>query len=98
MNYAQSIAENARLYALKELAAQVDGRLNVLLVQHILDLKYGINRSREWTETQLRKLAELDAVELLDSEVMIARITRAGRDHLEQRAIIAGVTRPADVE
>lgn len=95
---ASAIAADARLYILQELAAQTDGRLNAILLQRLLEQRYGINRSREWVETQLRKLAELDAITLLDVAVLVAAITRTGRDHLAARSIIAGVTRPADVE
>ena len=93
-----AIAADARLYMLKELAAQSDGRLNVILLQRLLEKRYGINRSREWIETQLRKLAELDTIALLDSAVTIAQITRVGRDHLAGRSIVAGITRPHEVE
>lgn len=94
----ESLAADARLFVLKELAAQTDGRLNIILLQRLLEQRYGINRSREWIETQLRKLAELDAIRLLDSAVMIAQIARNGRDHLDGRSIVAGVTRPHEVE
>jgi len=98
VSWADTIAQDARLWILKELAAQTDGHLNVILLQRFLEARYGINRSREWVETQLRKLEELGAVELAAGELVIAGITRAGRDHLAQRSIIAGVTRPAEVE
>jgi len=93
-----SLAQDARLFILKELSGQSDGRLNAILVQRLLDQRYGINRSREWIETQLRKLAELEAVELIEIAVLTAAITRAGRDHLAARSIIAGITRPHEVE
>lgn len=93
---AEAIAADARLFLLRELAEQTDGRLNVLSLTRVLDLS-GIRRSREWTETQLIKLAELDAVELVRAgELTVASITRAGRDHVAARAVIAGVTRPAE--
>lgn len=97
-SYVDKIAEDARLFTLKELAAQIDGRLNIILLQRILESRYGIARSREWVETQLRKLAELGAIELAEGELLIAQIARAGRDHLEQRSIVAGITRPAEID
>ena len=93
-----SLAQDARLFILKELAAQTDGRLNVILLQRLLDQRYGFNRSREWVETQLRKLAELDAVRLHEIAVLTAEIAPAGRDHLAARSIVAGITRPHEVE
>lgn len=88
----------ARLYILRELAKQSDGRLNDLSLRLALDM-YGIRRDRDWVRTQLRKLEALGAIELnAAGEMFIARIVRAGRDHLEERAVIEGVTRPADAE
>lgn len=94
----ESLAQDARLFVLKELAAQTDGRLNIILLQRLLEQRYGINRAREWVETQMRKLAELEAISLLDSTLAIGQITRAGRDHLAGRSIVAGITRPHEVE
>ena len=94
----EAIAADARLFVLRELARQIDGRLNELSIARVLDLS-GIKRSREWVSTQLRKLEELGAAELIDADgLLIAAITRTGRDHLDQRSIIAGVTRPAEAE
>lgn len=94
----EAIAADARLFVLRELARQTDGRLNELSIARVLDSS-GIKRSRDWIATQLRKLDELGAAELIDaSGLLIAAITRAGRDHLDQRSIIAGITRPAEAE
>lgn len=96
---ADAIAQEARLWILKELAAQADGHLNEIIIARLLERKYGINRSREWVRTQLHKLAELGAVEKLGTEeLVIARILRGGRDHLAGRSVIAGITRPHEVE
>jgi hypothetical protein len=96
MNLADAIAGDARLTILKELDRQVDGRLSELLIRRVLDL-YGIRRDRDWVATQLRKLESLGALELSNAgEVLVARISPAGRDHVQERAIIEGVTRPSD--
>lgn len=93
---ADAIAADARLQILQELARQVDGRLSELLLRRVLDI-YGIRRDRDWVATQLRKLEMLGAIELSSAgETLVARLTRAGRDHVEERAVIEGVTRPAD--
>lgn|GEM_PF-1249142 len=98
MSYAESIAADARFYILKELHEQVDGRLNVILIQRMLEKRYAINRSREWVETQLNKLVELEAVEIVPADLVIASIGRAGRDHVERRSVIAGITRPTEID
>lgn len=95
---AEAIAADARLFVLRELARQTDGRLNSLLLSRVLDAS-GIRRSREWVETQLNKLAELGAVELdRAGGLTIAAITRAGRDHTAARSLIAGVTPPSEAD
>lgn len=96
MSYDEKIAEDGRLVILKELAAQVDGRLNEVSLQRVLDA-FAIKRSREWVRTQLRKLTELEAVRIEEmGTVMIAQIRTLGRNHVERREIIEGVTRPSD--
>lgn len=92
------MAEDARLIILRELAGQADARLNDVVLSRILDA-HGVRRSREWIRTQLRRLAELDAVRLTEvATVMVAELRRAGRDHVERRLLLEGVTRPADEE
>lgn len=96
MNYDDRIAEDARLVILKELAVQVDGRLNEVSIQRVLDT-FAIKRSREWVRTQLRKLAELETVRISEvGTVMIAQIRTLGRNHVDRREIVEGITRPSD--
>lgn len=93
---AAKFAADARLIVLQELARQIDGRLNELSIGRTLDV-YGIRRDRDWVKTQLRKLETLGAVELQSAgTVIVAVITREGRDHVDERAVIEGVTRPAE--
>jgi ribosomal protein L12E/L44/L45/RPP1/RPP2 len=91
-----AIARDARLAILNELAKQVDGRLNDQAMTHVLDV-IGVRRSRDWVRTQIRALAELDAVRLIEAgELLVAELTSTGRDHVERRIIIEGVARPRD--
>lgn len=93
---ADAIAADARLTILKELRRQVDGRLSELLIRRVLDV-YGIKRDRDWIVTQLRKLEVLGAIELQPAgDILVARILPAGRDHVDERAVLEGVTRPAE--
>lgn len=90
------IAQDARLVILQELARQNDARLNEMSLTHVLDAM-GIYRSRDWVRSQLRALADLDAVKLVEAgSVMVATLTRTGRDHVERRALLSGVSRPDD--
>ena len=96
MSYDDKVAEDGRLVILKELAAQVDGRLNEVTLMRVLDT-FAIKRSREWVRTQLRKLNELEAIRLSEAgTVMIAQLTTLGRNHVERREVIDGVSRPSD--
>jgi len=96
MSYDDRVAEDARLIILKELAQQVDGRMNEVGLQRVLDA-FAVTRSREWVRTQMRKLAELDAVRVQEiGTVMIAELRSLGRNHVERREVIDGVTRPSD--
>lgn len=96
MNYADSYAADARLCMLKELASQIDGRLNEAVLMHVLDA-FGFRRTRDWVRTQLRLLDELGAVRITEAgTVMVAALTKLGRDHVDRRAVIEGVTRPSD--
>ena len=94
---------DARLTILGELAQQRDGAANSINLARLVDLM-GWRRSREWVETQLMRLEELGAIQLRRADlpglgnVVIATLTRTGRDHVDRRALLAGVTAPADTE
>ena len=93
---ADAIAHDARLAILQELARQVDGQLNDGTLTRVLDV-IGIRRSRDWVKTQLRALEQLDAVSLTEtSGMLIAELREAGRDHVDRRGLIEGVSRPRD--
>lgn len=93
--------EDARLAILAELARQSDATLNALSIGRVIDA-LGIRRSHAWVETQLLQLEQLGAVNLRRTElagfgeVVVASLTRTGRDHVDRRTRIAGVSPPAD--
>ena len=90
------VAQDARLIILRELATQVDGRSNDTVLGAVLDTM-GVRRSKDWLRTQLRRLEELEAVRLETiGPVLVAALRRAGRDHVERRALLEGVSRPAE--
>lgn len=97
MSYQETIAKDARFIVLRELNAQVDGRLNEMSLRRVLDA-FGVKRSRDWLVTQLNHLAGLDAVTIKEVEdFVIAQITPVGRDHVEERAVLGGVSRPSEL-
>ena len=88
---------DARFAILRTLAEQVDGQLNALLIRRTLDI-YGIKRDDDWIETQLRKMHSLGAIELdFAGTLLVARIAPAGRSHLEERTVLAGITLPSEL-
>lgn len=96
MTYEDSVAQDARLIILRELGSQIDGRLNEVPLQRVLDA-FGIRRSRDWVATQMRRMSEVGAVRVEQAgTVLVAALTKHGRDHLERRAIIEGISRPSD--
>lgn len=96
MSYADLLTADARLVILKELAAQVDGRSNEVVLQRVLDV-FAIRRPRDWVRTQLRALDQLGAIHVTEAgTVMIASLTKLGRDHVERRQVVEGISRPSD--
>ncbi|PAL20207.1 hypothetical protein [Sphingopyxis sp. GW247-27LB] len=95
MSWKDKVALDARLIILRELAQQMNGTLNSVSLRRVLDVYFV--RPVEWIDTQLVKLAQLEAIELTRAgDIAIAKITPAGRDHLDERSIISGITPPAE--
>jgi len=96
-DYSDYVNANARLVMLKELAQQQGGILNDALMAKVLDV-FGYRRSREWVRVQMRSLADVGAVELTEAgTVLIARLRRTGRDHVEGRIVLDGIDPPSEV-
>lgn len=99
MSYDNKIAEDARLFILKVLAKEVDGQLNEIILRRVLDMQFGIDRTREWVQTQLRWLEQMGVITLLGAgDILIGKITRPGRDFLAERTVIAGITPVSEIE
>jgi hypothetical protein len=95
MSWKDKVALDARLIILRELAREMNGTLNSVSLRRALDVYFV--RPVEWIDTQLVKLAQLEAIELVRAgDIAIAKITAAGRDHLDERSIISGITPPAE--
>ena len=95
MSYEQHLTEDARLVILKELSRQIDGRLNEALLARVLDA-FGYRKARDWVRTQLRAMDGLGAVTVSEQgSVLVAAITRAGKDHVERRSVIEGIAQPS---
>jgi hypothetical protein len=94
-DFRQYIAADVRLIILRELAVQPDYRLNETLLLRVLET-FGHRKSRDYLRDQLRWLDDMGAVSLTEAgTVMIAELTRRGRDHVERRTVIEGIVRPS---
>lgn len=94
-DYSRFVEEDARLVILRELYSQTNGRLNDGVLLHVLDA-FGHSRSRDWVRTQLRKMADLGAVQIQEANnSLIAAITEAGVDHVLRRGRIEGIKQPS---
>jgi hypothetical protein len=96
VNFDDYTTRDARLVILRALHEQTDRRLNEALLTATLD-RFGHRRSREWVRTQIGILAELGAVTYVDASetVRVAKLTRLGIDHVEERQVIDGIARPS---
>lgn len=93
-SYREHADQDARLVILRELAAENDYRLNETILSRVLDA-FGHRRSREWLTDQLSEMETLGAIKLSEAgTVLVAQITRAGIEHVENRAAIDGIARP----
>ena len=85
MSMDRIIRGEARLIILRELDGQPDGRLNSALLVAVLET-FGITRSRDWVHEELRWLADIGAVRVIEAgTVRVAEILAKGRDHVERR-------------
>lgn len=102
-SYEQRCQEDARLAILAELAQQRDATLNSRSLASLIDLVVP-RKTREWVETQIDWLESMGTVKVQRSDlpglgpVSIAQITRLGRDHVERRITVHGISRPTDAE
>jgi ribosomal protein L12E/L44/L45/RPP1/RPP2 len=95
MSMDRIVREEARLVVLKALADEPDRRLNSSLLQQVLQ-NFGITRGRDWVHNELRALADLGAVEVIEAgPVRIAVLRAAGLEHVERRRVLEGVKRPS---
>lgn len=89
------IREEARLIILRALDEQADRRLNSELLRLALE-SFGITKTREWVHEELRWLADLGAVAVVEAgTVRVASLTSKGADHVARRIVIEGVKRPS---
>lgn len=88
------IIKDRRLCLLRTLAGQTDATLNESLLQSAA-ASFGHNVSRSVIKSDLRWLADVDAIALKEiGEYLIATLKERGLDHVERRSTIDGVAAP----
>lgn len=95
-SFSRRLEEETRLRVLQILADRDDLRLNSILIGKQLSDQWGVNESREWLHQQLRYLANLGALTIIDvKDIRIAELTETGRAFLEREIVLEGVRKPA---
>ncbi len=95
-NFPEQYRSEARLLILRGLAEEGDGTLSSKLIGRKLQT-YGINRDRDWIHQEIRWLAHLGAVTVVDADsVLVATIAARGRTHLARQFRLEGVDWPSD--
>ena len=88
-------AERAKLNILLALHDEASYASNEQLLQAWLDAVGGVPVARSFVRACMEELKDLGAVTLIKAgDLLIAKITEAGLEHVEGRAIIKGVLRP----
>ena len=97
-DYRQHVVRDLRLVILKELTHQPAYTLNEVILQKVA-ASFGHNRTRDAIRNELRYLADVGAVHLVEEAgYMIATLSRRGQDHVQGLAEIEGVARPTPKE
>jgi hypothetical protein len=97
VSYDERTAHDARYFILRELTEQIDGQSNSIHLRRVLDAQ-GIRRDPDWVVTQVNKLGQLGAVKVtMAGDIAIASIEPLGRHHVDQRTVIAGVSKLSDI-
>ena len=88
-------AERAKLNILLALHEEASYSSNEQLLQAWIDATGGVPVSRAFVRTCMLELEELEAVTIIKAgNLLIAKITEAGLEHVQGRVIIKGVLRP----
>ena len=95
MSFEIYMRDDARLRILQILRDQGDHRIGDAMLAYALDA-CGHRKSRDWIRTQLRAIAELGAVSIVNDTpaTLVVELTAAGLDHATKRGTIEGIKRP----
>lgn len=91
---AKKIDEDARLSILLALSIAPANEMNEIVLDDYLQ-ECGHKRAHEWVRQQMRYLADIGGIIIDDTGPnWVARLTRAGLDHVERKTMLEGVQKP----
>ena len=94
-DYRKLIAEDVRRVILETLAREPDVTLNEVMIGRVLD-SYGYRKPADYVRGEMDWLASKGALALTEvAGLMIAKLLSRGLEHVERRALIPGVSKPA---
>ena len=98
ISYTERVSRDIRLLILQAVADEDDEHLSDTLIVRKLE-QFAHRKSRDFVRNELRWLEkQVGAVEIIEhGEAFVAKLTAAGRNHVNRRAFLEGVARPNEV-
>ena len=98
ITYPERVSRDIRLLILQAVAEEDDEHLSDTLIVRKLE-QFSHRKSRDFVRNELRWMEkQVGAVEVIEEgDAFVAKLTRAGRDHVNRRAFLEGVARPDEV-
>ena len=94
-DYRKHVAEDVRRIVLETLAREPGATLNENLIGRVLE-SYGHRKTAAYISDELAWLERQHAISLIEAGgLLIATMLTRGQEHVERRALIPGVAKPA---
>ena len=94
-DYRKHVAEDVRRIVLETLAREPGATLNENLIGRVLE-SYGHRKTQSYIRDELGWLERQHAISLVEAgTLVIATLLTRGLEHVERRALIPGVAKPA---
>lgn len=94
-DYRRFVAEDCRRIILQTLAHEASASLNAVMLGRVLE-GHGHRKPADYVAEQIDWLAARDAVSVSETGgIRIATLLTKGLEHVERRALIPGVAKPA---
>lgn len=94
-DYRKFVAEDCRRVILETLAREASASLNETMLGRVLET-HGHRKTADYVREQIEWLAARGAVAVTEvGGILIAQLLTKGLEHVERRALIVGVAKPA---